>query len=77
METCDRKRLFQGAGAAERWWVVVDIARKKGINRRRGNRGAILKEGAEGLKRKMGIYKKCTEGNKGDTYTGTAGEEWE
>lgn len=46
-ERCDRKRDFQGAGAAERWWVVVDIVRREGVSRRRRRREdseAILEE---------------------------------
>lgn len=76
METCDKKRLFHGAGAAERWWVVVDIARKKTVSRGRGDSSAILKEeGEEELRREMETQEKCAEGVQGDIYMRNSGEE--
>jgi hypothetical protein len=43
-EIWDRKMDFQGAGAAERWWVVVDILRRKRTSRNWEDVGAMLEE---------------------------------
>lgn len=44
-EMWDRKMDFQGAGAADRWWVVVDIwRRRKGISRKWEEVGGAMLE---------------------------------
>ena len=51
VDTCDKKSRFQGAGAAERRWVVVDIARRNVVGRSRWDSGAIFDEVEEAFVR--------------------------